>query len=276
MFVNLFEAHAPYHVVPVQFRRAFAPSGVSLHQLEIVGTLGFLAQIHGDIFPRRFDQHLTDVLDGAISTADSYLSQLIDAAGEDMVIIVLSDHGDLIGEHNFHGHGLALWEPLIHIPLVLAGPGIPAGVSLDDPVSIMDVMPTVLGMADLRAPALPGEDLRKCIAGDRKAGRIIYAQQFQASRLIPRGWGRHHSPATIRNLQSRKTAGVLGTWKRIVIQDGTDVTFDLVSDPAELHPKAMVGVSIPVHLPRPGARRGAQREIDPDTKAALRALGYIR
>ena len=276
MFVNLFEAHAPYHVVPVQSRRVFASTGVSLQQLENVGTLGFLAQIHGDLFPRRFDQHLTDLLDGAIAAADSYLSQLIDAAGDDMVIIVLSDHGDLIGEHDFHGHGLALWEPLIRIPLVLAGPGIPAGISVDDPVSIMDVMPTVLGMADLRAPTLPGEDLRKFIAGDRKAGRIIYAQQFQASRLIPLGWGRHHSPVTIRNLQSRKTAAVLGTWKRIVTEDGNDLTFDLVLDPAERHPSPMAGVSIPVHLPRPAAWHGTPHETDPDTNAALRVLGYIR
>lgn len=276
LFVNIFEAHAPYQVVPVQARRAFAPTGVSLRRLETVGTLGFLAQWQGDLFPHKFDQLLADLLDGAIASADSYLSQLIDAAGDDVVLIVLSDHGDLIGEHNLHGHGRVLWEPLIRIPLVLAGPGISSGGVVEEPVSIIDVMPTVLGMAGLPVPTLPGADLRVVMAGDRESERILYAQQFRDSTLISRGWGRHHSPATINNLQARKTAAVVGSWKRIITEDGTDVTFELASDPAELHPIPAAGVALPVCLPRPAARQKATHEMDPGTEAALRALGYIR
>ena len=276
MFVNLFEAHAPYQVVPDRSRRAFIPAGISGRQLENVGTLGFLAQWHLEVFPSEFNQLLTDLLDGATVAADSYLSVLIDAAGDDVVVIVLSDHGDLTGEHDLYGHGFVLWEPLIRIPLVIAGPGIPNGGVVEEPVSIIDVMPTVLGMADLPAPALPGADLREVIAGDRKVERILYAQQFRASTLMPRGWGRHHSPATIRNLQSRKTAGVSGTWKRIIMEDGTDVTFDLILDPAELHPIPAVGIALPIELPRPVARQKARDKIDPSTRAVLKALGYIR
>ena len=178
MFVNLFEAHAPYQAVPERFRRAFVAPGVSLRQLEIVGTRGYLAQWSGDEFPRRYDQHLTDLLDGAISAADSSLSQLADAAGDDVVLIVLSDHGDLIGEHDYHGHGHVLWEPLIRIPLVLAGPGIPSGAVVDEPVSIIDVMPTILEMADIPTDHLTGTDLRRVLTNDGETGRILYAQQF--------------------------------------------------------------------------------------------------
>lgn len=276
MFVNLFEAHAPYQAVPVQFRRAFAPTGVSLHRLETVGTLGALAQLQGDPFPQKSDQLLTGLLDGAIAAADAYLLRLIDAADEDVVIIVLSDHGDLIGEHDHHGHGLVLWEPLIRIPMVMAGPGIPCEEVVAEPVSIIDVMPTVLAMANLPGPSLPGADLREVISGEWETERVLYAQQFRTQSLITRGWGRHHSLDAINRLQSRKTAAISGTVKRILTADGADRTFDLVLDPAERNPAPLFGVPIPVHLPRPAARRGAQRETNPDTKAALRALGYIR
>ncbi len=275
MFVNLFEAHAPYQAAPVQSRRAFVPTGSSLRRLENVGTLGFLAQMHGDPFPRRFDQLLTDLLDGAISAADSYLSQLIDAAGDDVVLIVLSDHGDLIGEHNLHGHGLELWEPLIRIPMVMAGPGIPSGAVVEKPVSIVDVMPTVLGMADLPANTLPGTDLRDVIAGDRAKDRVLYAQQFRTPAPIALGWERHHSRATIARLQARKTAAIVETWKRVIAENGTDLTFDLVADPAELHPIPTADGELPLQLPRPAAGRQSGHVLDPGTRAALRALGYI-
>ena len=276
MFVNLFEAHAPYQAVPERFRRAFVAPGVSLRQLEIVGTRGYLAQWSGDEFPRRYDQHLTDLLDGAISAADSSLSQLADAAGDDVVLIVLSDHGDLIGEHDYHGHGHVLWEPLIRIPLVLAGPGIPSGAVVDEPVSIIDVMPTILEMADIPTDHLTGTDLRRVLTNDGETGRILYAQQFLDSGLTARGWGRNRSAATIRNLESRKTAGVLGPLKRIVMGDGTDLTFDLISDPEELHPILAPEAAPAVRPPRPTTRHNTRFDLKPDAEAALRALGYIR
>jgi arylsulfatase A-like enzyme len=160
--------------------------------------------------------------------------------------------------------------------MVLAGPGIPSGTVVEEPVSIIDLMPTVLGMADLSVPALPGVDLRDVIGGDGTTDRILYAQQFRNLTLMSRGWGRHHTPATVTHLQSRKTAAVLGTWKRILVEDGSDMTFDLVADPAELHPLRAAEEALPARLPRPAGRQHHVPDtMDPGTEAALRALGYI-
>lgn len=276
LFVNLFEAHAPYQAVPDRFRRAFGPSGASARRLETVGALGFWAQWHLIPFPRHLDQPLVDLLDGATAAADSYLAHLIRAVGDDVVVIVLSDHGDQIGEHDFWGHGLVLWEPLIRIPMVMAGPGIPDGEVVAEPASIIDIMPTVLGMAEIRNTSLPGADLRSLIAGIRESERILLAQQFHASLLIPRGWGGHHSPAAVRNLQARKAAAIAGSRKRIVMEDGTDISFDLLSDPDEIRALRDPGWILPLDLPRPDRRRSGRTSTDPGTAAALRALGYIR
>ena len=81
--------------------------------------------------------------------------------GEDAIVVVLSDHGDLVAEHGLYGHMAGLYEPLIRIPLVVAGPGIAAGRVTDTAASIVDVMPTLLGLSGLAAPATSGIDLTR-------------------------------------------------------------------------------------------------------------------
>ncbi|MBW2494406.1 MAG: hypothetical protein JRE43_06610, partial [Deltaproteobacteria bacterium] len=131
-------------------------------------------------------------------------------------------------------------------------------------------------MANLPDSNLPGADLRKAISGEWEPHRIIYAQQFRSRSLVPRGWGRHHSLETIEHLQSRKAAAISGTLKRIVMEDGIDVSFDLLSDPDEVRPLRDPGWTLPVDLPRPDRQHSGRNPTDPGTEAALRALGYIR
>ena len=92
------------------------------------------------------------------------------------LVVVTSDHGEglwtrasMEGEplreqthfpYLFSDHGLTLHEEQVHVPLVLAGPGVPAGHVESQPVSLLDVAPTVLRLLDLRLPTgLHGLDL---------------------------------------------------------------------------------------------------------------------
>ena len=99
--------------------------------------------------------------DGQIALMDAGLGELIEglkARGryENALIIVTADHGELLGEHEQVGHGgRMMYEGLLHIPMVvkLPGAGRPRGV-VEDPVQLVDLMPTVL--AALGAPIPPG------------------------------------------------------------------------------------------------------------------------
>jgi arylsulfatase A-like enzyme len=46
---------------------------------------------------------------------------------EGTLVVVVSDHGDEIGEHGLYGHNFAIYDTLVHVPLVLRGPGVATG-----------------------------------------------------------------------------------------------------------------------------------------------------
>ena len=81
---------------------------------------------------------------------------------DDTVIALVSDHGEEFQEHEGWWHGLTLYEEMLSVPLIFRGPGVPAGVRVTTPISLVDVAPTLLGQAGIAAPAgLHGRDLRE-------------------------------------------------------------------------------------------------------------------
>jgi arylsulfatase A-like enzyme len=94
-----------------------------------------------------------DRYDSAMAYCDSQIGRVIDAIDaradkERTSVILFSDHGELFGEHGLANHGNSLFEPDVRILLVAR---IPKGTvrRVDDPVSLMDVAPTILELADV-------------------------------------------------------------------------------------------------------------------------------
>src|SRR5439155_6261466 len=75
-------------------------------------------------------------------------------------LVVTGDHGESLGEHGEREHGLLLYEATLHVPLVIAGPGVAAGSVVRRQVRHVDVMPTVLALVGVKAPGqLDGTNL---------------------------------------------------------------------------------------------------------------------
>ena len=114
---------------------------------------------------------------GEVSYADEQVGRLIaalTAAGHaDPVIVVMGDHGESLGEHGEPGHGMLLYEGAVRIPLVIAGPGVPHG-ERSDPVSLVDVAPTLLARAGL--PPWPNVDGRDLLAEAAADDREVYGE----------------------------------------------------------------------------------------------------
>jgi len=90
------------------------------------------------------------------------LLDLLDELGlrERTIVAVVSDHGEEFFEHGGFRHGLTLHDEVGAVALLLAGPGVPRGATLADPVSLVDVAPTLARLAGLPADALcHGRDL---------------------------------------------------------------------------------------------------------------------
>lgn len=125
LWVHLFDAHAPYEP-PEPYR----------------------------------SEHPDRPYDGEIAFMDAQIARLLAVVPDDALIVVAGDHGEGFGDEGEHGHGLLLTEGTLHVPLIVAGPGVPAGV-VDHPVSLADVTPTLLRRLDVPydAAALDGRDL---------------------------------------------------------------------------------------------------------------------
>lgn len=98
----------------------------------------------------------------AVSYVDSEVGRLLKAVPQGTLVLVVSDHGESLGEHGEPTHGVLLCESTVRAVLILAGPGTNPGTLASEPCSLADVAPTVLGI--LGGPkanyAAEGLDLR--------------------------------------------------------------------------------------------------------------------
>ncbi|MHC4845098.1 MAG: sulfatase [Planctomycetota bacterium] len=104
--------------------------------------------------------------DAEIRHNDGWLARLdedLAARGrtDDTLLIFTSDHGEGFGEHGHTDHHKTLYQEELAIPLVVRWPAaIPGGRRLDEPVSLIDVAPTIIGLLGLAAPdAWQGHDV---------------------------------------------------------------------------------------------------------------------
>ncbi|HTO76522.1 MAG TPA: sulfatase-like hydrolase/transferase [Thermoanaerobaculia bacterium] len=207
--------------------------------------------------------------DGEIATADAIVAKflaflkarnLYDSA----VVILMSDHGEGLGDHGEQEHGLLLYRESLHVPLLVKLPGARrAGESVARPVGLVDVFPTVLELVGLETPpGIAGSPLLATAAGPRDKARAIYSET-----LFPRyhfGW------SDLAALTDDRYSYIHGPRAEL---------FDIVADPGE---KRDLSPGLPaafralraelLAMPRPRQAPGAS---DPEQIRKLASLGYI-
>jgi tetratricopeptide (TPR) repeat protein len=98
--------------------------------------------------------------DGEIAYMDEQIGELLKKLPPGTDVLAVGDHGEMLGEHGELTHGLLLYQGVRRVPLILAGPGIPAGQVESALVRTADVTPTLLTLAGLAVPkGLDGESL---------------------------------------------------------------------------------------------------------------------
>jgi arylsulfatase A-like enzyme len=136
--------------------------------------------------PRRGDG-IADGYDHEVRFADLQVGRLLAHVAtlepaHRMAVIVTADHGEVLGTFDRH-HGLSVEETNVAVPLLMAAPGLDGGRSSAALVSLVDVMPTVLGLLGVAAPpGLDGIDLRRSAAGQAQANRVVIAETWRFDR----------------------------------------------------------------------------------------------
>jgi arylsulfatase A-like enzyme len=89
--------------------------------------------------------------DGEVRETDDLIGRVLDVIErsvglERSLIVFTSDHGEEFGEHGSYEHGHSMHREVVHVPLVIAAPGLPAGRRVDDYVRLIDILPTILDL----------------------------------------------------------------------------------------------------------------------------------
>ena len=114
------------------------------------------------VLPRDCQAWLRDTYAAAVSTADRHVGTVLawleeHGLAENTIVAFTSDHGEELFDHGFLGHDHTLYQELVHVPMILAGPGIAAGKRVATPVSNRHLAWTLArrGGAKLPGPADP-------------------------------------------------------------------------------------------------------------------------
>ena len=217
---------------------------------------------------------LGDLYDGEIREFDQELGRFLaylEESGlrEDTVLVVTSDHGEEFGEHGGVLHGRTQYQEVLHVPLVVAGPGIPGSRRVPGLTQLSDVFSTLLELSGTESPPVDGTSLvRAWSEGPRFPGpeRLSFAE------------------ADHRNEENDiKRAVRLGEWKLLLDRlSGESRLFDLRSDPGESidvsDREPEIAERLLAALERyqaGGATVAESRTLTDDEIATLRSLGYI-
>ena len=105
---------------------------------------------------------------GMISHVDHQVGRLVDGLARaglagNTLIVFASDHGDMLGDHGLYLKGPMFYEGVLRVPLIVAGPGIPAGKVIGTPVSTVDLAATFLESAGLRCASVQSRSLHPVI-----------------------------------------------------------------------------------------------------------------
>ena len=209
--------------------------------------------------------------DEEIAYADAELGRLLaalDARFPDgrSLVVVTADHGESLGEHGEPTHAFTLYDATQHVPLLMAGPGVPAGLVVDRLVRLADVTPTLLALAGL--PALEratGSSLLPALAGRPDAEpRVAWVETLATQLQL--GW----SP-------------VLGvrTAEHKYLRAPQPELYALASDPGETRNLAAQQPELAARLDALVAARAEHQLVTPnfgldaETAERLRALGYL-
>ncbi|HEU4938996.1 MAG TPA: sulfatase-like hydrolase/transferase [Vicinamibacterales bacterium] len=230
LWIHLFEPHAPY---------------------------GDPADKRGLSARQRYDEEITE--------ADRQVGRVVDTLApvrNDTIIVVAADHGEAFGEHGEIGHSIFVYDTTLRVPLVITGPGVPAGRTVDDRVVLVDIAPTVTGMLGVARFDADGIDLRPAFNGTTLPNRALYAESFAP--LLDFGWSPLHS------LRSDR-------WK--YIDAPKPELFDITRDPTEEHDLSGAESKRVAEFRDASARLAGPTTldtsgIDPEAKARLQALGY--
>ncbi|MBC8206186.1 MAG: sulfatase-like hydrolase/transferase [Kiritimatiellaeota bacterium] len=211
---------------------------------------------------------------GEIAFTDHCIGQVIQKLKDldlydSTLLIITGDHGEMLGEHGEEEHSYFIYESAIRVPLIIKLPGQKEGITVSDPVGLIDIVPTICSLLKIDPPAgIQGQDLSPLLMGEVPDAydRFIYSESLGPVRI------------GVSSLMAIST----DRWK--YIQAPRPELYDLDADPGEEHnivkqepQRARILEDKLKEVLEQSVRTDPDSKIDldPESIRRLESLGYI-
>lgn len=169
-FVNYLDAHSPY-LPPEPYASMFG--GRQGHEPVVIEELN----VRSTIEPGRAEAERA-AYEGGLAYLDSQIAYLLNtlrAQGvlDSTIVIITADHGEELGEHGSWGHAYSLHGEIVHVPLIMFGPGIPKGIRVPNPISVRNIASTIAEVAGVPDAPFPGISLTQWWRNGPKADTAL-------------------------------------------------------------------------------------------------------
>jgi arylsulfatase A-like enzyme len=250
-FLNFLDAHAPY----------LPPEGTTAHfgirpqaDLDFVVLVEEWASVDKLKLPRRYQMLARDSYDNCLAYLDERLGELCGQLRrlgvlDQTLVIITSDHGEELGEHDLFDHGESLYRPEVRVPLLLV---LPAGrqqrATVSEPVSLRDLPATVVDLVGLEAGSpFPGRSLARL--GRDPSPAAARGLDERSAALSELETPNPANPSQGRSPAARGSLIAMAEGEFVYIRnqrDGTEELFNEREDPRELLNRAGVEALLPV------------------------------
>jgi arylsulfatase len=216
--------------------------------------------------------------DRSVRYSDHLIGEFLDTLRDsghldNTLLVVTSDHGEGLGDHDVFAHGLFLYDFLVRVPLLVHYPGVVrAGQVWQQPVSLVDLVPTILGLAGYAAPGV--------VRGVDHAAGLRAGAEPESDRFVLGAYQ-----------EGRYERYMVRSRRHKLLHDavtGRTEFYDLLEDPGEESDLLLAGEADPAQVgplsielqqlldahQQAGRLRGSA-PIAPELADELRALGYL-
>ena len=304
VFLHVFDPHSPFEPRPPYDTLWADPSKKAGFEEELDRVREFIETptlrnrgmpsreelLEAEVDPDEFISQYYDWYDGSIRGMDMEIGRLLEGLwalnlADSTLVAFIGDHGEEFLDHGRTWHGHSVYGELVNVPLLLWWPGVvPAGLTVDDTVRSIDLMPTLLALSGLSAPDdIQGQSLLPLMGGPAGGADVV-------EEWIVRPAGSERDLG-----DGRSVSLVADGWKLVQNTDLSDEDhpqlelFDHEKDPLDLVNLATAHPDIVERLTKEIDRWQRQAEsaqlqsdeelgatLSADELKRLRSLGYVR
>jgi uncharacterized sulfatase len=307
MFINMMETHLPYFP-PRRMEEQWVPylkrdrEARDFLKRFNVQSYRWVAPMIEPFTPLQ-ERVLSDMYDAEIAYQDTQLRRVfrhLERSGEleNTMVIIVSDHGESHGDHDFMGHAFVIYNELVHVPLIIHYPAMfPAGQRIEKTVSTRRLFHTIL-----EAAGIPYEgfghtvhelSLARTVEDKDPDDEVVVSEAYPPLNFIE--VMKLNNPEAIDPFRVRMMRRAIydGGYKLMTVDDRPDEMFDVHGDPREMRnlldnpigyendllrlEKMLEEYVVLAEAHRDGTAAGKEIDLsdNPELLDRLRGLGYI-